>query len=88
MIIDRTMDYFSKPITDKSQYDSSINDIFGVESWSRNKNQINRKKIMDMITKDSIEQAVINVKRLDKKISFDNPSSNMDDCIQNIKKFK
>jgi hypothetical protein len=82
------IDYFSTPITDKSQYDSSMNDIFGVESWSRYKNQRNRKKIMDMINKDSVEEAVTNIKRLDKKNPFENPSSNMDDCINKIKKIK
>ncbi|MFA7129247.1 MAG: RloB domain-containing protein [Sphaerochaeta sp.] len=82
------IDYFSTPITDKSQYDSSINDIFGVESWSRYKNQRNRKKIMDMINKDTVEEAVTNINRLNKKKPFDNPSSNMDDCIKKIKKIK
>lgn len=82
------INYFSTPITDKSQYDCSINDIFGVESWSKYKNQRNRKKIMDMLNQDTIEVAASNIKRLDKKKPFDNPSSNMDDCINKIKMIK
>lgn len=82
------IDDFSTPIIDKTQYDDSMNQCFGVESWSKHKNLKNRKKITAMIDGDSINKAVENIKRLNKKTPFENPSSNMDECIIKLKKIK
>ncbi len=82
------IDYFSTPITDKTQYDKGMSDIFRIESWSRCKNERNRIQVMDLIDGDSIEKAVSNIKLLKKKIFTENPSSNMDECINRIKKIK
>jgi hypothetical protein len=82
------MNHFSTPVTDKIQYDRSMNDVFGIDSWSRNKNERNRNQVMSLIDVDSIREAIENIKRLDKKTPFENPSSNMDECIKRIKKIK
>jgi len=82
------IDYFSKPVTDKTQYDKEINDIFGIESWSKYKNERNRNQIMKLIDHESIQEAVTNIKRLNKKKPFKNPSSNMDEWVYKIKKIK
>jgi hypothetical protein len=82
------VDYFSKPVTDKTQYDKEINDIFGIESWSKFKNERNRDQIMRMINHDSIREAATKIKRLNKKKPFKNPSSNMDEWVNKIKKIK
>ena len=59
------------------------------KKWNRYDFEIKvQKGILIMINKDSIEEAVANIKRLDNKKPFDNPSSNMDDCIKKIKKIK
>jgi len=79
---------FSKPVTDKTQYDKEMNDIFGIESWSKYKNERNRYQIMRMIDHDSIQEAILNIKRLNKKKPFKNPSSNMDEWVTKIKKIK
>jgi len=82
------IDYFSKPVTDKTQYDKEMDDIFGVESWSKYKNERNRSQIMKMIDNDSIKAASANIKLLNKKKPFKNPSSNMDEWVNKIKKIK
>jgi hypothetical protein len=82
------IDYFSKPVTDKTQYDKEINDIFGIESWSKYKNERNRDQIMKLINHESIQTAVVNIKLLNKKKPFKNPSSNMDEWFNKIKKIK
>jgi hypothetical protein len=82
------IDYFSKPVTDKAQYDKEMNDVFGIESWSNYKNERNRDQIMRMIDHDSIQTASTNIKRLNKKKPFKNPSSNMDEWVSKIKKIK
>jgi len=82
------IDYFSKPVTDKTQYDKEINDIFGIESWSKYKNERNRNQIMKLIDHESIQSAVPNIKGLNKKKPFKNPSSNMDEWVNKIKKIK
>jgi len=82
------IDYFSKPVTDKTQYDKEINDIFGIESWSKYKNERNRNQIMKLINHESIQTAVVNIKLLNKKKPFKNPSSNMDEWFNKIKKIK
>jgi hypothetical protein len=82
------MAFFSTPITDKKQYNTSMLNHFGVRSWSRYKNQRNREKIVNMFDIDQIEMAVTNIKKLDRKQPFENPSSNMDECIQRIKGIK
>ena len=46
---------FSKPVTDKTQYDKEMNDVFGIESWSKYKNERNRDQILKMIDYDSIK---------------------------------
>lgn len=79
---------FSKPVTDKTQYDKEMNDIFGIESWSKYKNERNREQIMRMINHDSIQEATLNIKRLNRKKPFKNPSSNMNEWINKIKKIK
>jgi hypothetical protein len=82
------IDYFSKPVTDKTQYDKEINDIFGIESWSKYKNERNRDQIMKLINHESIQTAVVNIKLLNKKKPFKNPSSNMDEWFNKIKNIK
>ena len=71
----------------KAQYDKEMNDVFGIESWSKYKNERNR-DIMRMIYHDSIQTASTNIKRLNKKKPFKNPSSNMDEWVSKIKKIK
>jgi hypothetical protein len=82
------IDYFSKPVTDKTQYDKKMNDVFGIESWSKYKNERNRDQILKMIDYDSIKAASTNIKRLNRKKPFKNPSSNMDEWVNKIKKIK
>lgn len=82
------IDYFSKPVTDKTQYDKEMNDIFGIESWSKYKNERNRNQIMKLINHESIQTAATNIKQLNKKKPIKNPSSNMDDWVNKIKKIK
>lgn len=82
------INYFSIQVLNKTQYDKNIKDVFGIKSWSKEKTCRNRKKIMDMLSDESIRNAVANIERLDKKSPFENPSSNMDECIKQIMKIK
>lgn len=82
------INYYSKPVTDKVQYDKEMNDIFGIETWSKYKNERNRNQIMKMIDYDSIKAATTNIKRLNKKKPFKNPSNNMDEWVNKIKEIK
>jgi hypothetical protein len=82
------IDHCSKPVTDKTQYDEIMKDAFGVESWARNKNARNRDRIMRFIDHDSIQKAADHIRRLNKKKPLDNPSSNMDEMVDRIKKIK
>jgi hypothetical protein len=43
---------------------------------------------MRMINHDSIQEATLNIKGLNRKKPFKNPSSNMDEWINKIKKIK
>jgi len=82
------IDYFSKPIIDKTQYDADMKNVFGIESWSRYKNKKNRNQIMALIDNEAIQYATNNIQRLNSKKTFDNPSSNMDECVKKIKRIK
>lgn len=80
------LDIFSTPITDKTHYDRSMQEGFGVRSWSKSKNERNRQKIMAMITGCSIEKATQNIEKLNQKSPFENPSSNMSDWVKRMKR--
>lgn len=82
------IDYFSKPIIKKTEYDKSMKDIFGIKTWSKYKHQKNREQILALIDKDSIQVAVNNIQKLNKKNYFQNPSSNMDEWVNKIKNIK
>lgn len=77
-----------KPILDKKGYDSEMEEIFKVSSWSDYKNENNRKKVMDKIDCQSIDNAVKNINELNQKSPFKNPSSNMDEWVRTINKIK
>ena len=80
--------YFSKPITDKTQYDPQMKSTFLVDSWSNNKDQTNRLKIMSSIEVTDIFTAQGNVTRLGSKQFNMNPSSNLDDFIKYLLNIK
>lgn len=82
------INYFSKPVIKKIAYDGSMKDTFNVLTWSKYKNQRNRDKVMSHINYDSINHAMKNIKQLDKKTPFENPSSNMDEWVEKINKIK
>lgn len=80
--------YFSKSITDKSQYDSHMKSTFLVDSWSTNKDQVNRSKIMSSIEFADIFTAQCNVTKLGSKQFNMNPSSNLDEFIKYLLNIK
>lgn len=65
-----------------------MEEIFKVSSWSDYKNENNRKKVMDKIDCQSIDNAVKNINELNQKNPFKNPSSNMDEWVRTINKIK
>lgn len=77
---------FSKPIINKNEYDQEIENNFNVSSWSGYKNKKNRDKIMLQITKENVIEASLNISNISKNKWGDNPSSNMNDLIEEINK--
>ncbi len=77
-----------KPVIKKKEYNSNMKNCFKVESWADNKNEINRGKIMGKINCKSIDKAAKNIKELNRKTPFANPSSNMDEWVKIVNKIK
>lgn len=76
---------FSKPITNKNQYDNDILNLFGVSSWSNYKNTQNRSTIMNQIDAINIDAAKTNITNISGNNWDNNPSSNMDLFIDEVK---
>lgn len=79
---------YGKPITNKEQYDCDIKSLFGVESWSSNKNKQNRTKIMSQIETVDVDCACKNIKVISANEWNNNPSSSMDNLIYKIDEIK
>jgi len=79
---------FASPIIESSQYNIHFKNHFDVDSWSENKNKSNRDKVMNQIDTVGIDTAVINIININHKRWDKNPSSNMDEFINKIKKIK
>lgn len=80
--------YFTKPITDKGQYDLHMKNIFSVESWSNNKDETNRTKIMKQLEFDDLINAKNSITKHAKKEFHLNPSSNMDEFVAYLQDIK
>lgn len=76
---------FGKPIIASKEYDLDFQRCFKVKSWSKNKDERNRKKVMGQITKNNIKKASKNIKTISENHWSKNPSSNMDKFIECLK---
>lgn len=77
---------FTRCVTNKKQYNIYMKSLFGIESWSVNKHENNRKRIMDKITKDNFSVAIENCKKLYNEDIFHNPNTNIHLLFEIIKK--
>jgi hypothetical protein len=77
--------YYARPITNPIHYNSDMFTCFNVESWYTNKSIQNRQKIVALISMSEINLATQNIKSMNQKSPFNNPSSNMDKWVEHIK---
>lgn len=80
------INYFATPIDRPQSYDGHILNAFGVRSWYNNKNNRNRTTIMNAINTTNLLTAEQNIARMNQKEAFNNPSSNMDELIDYLRK--
>lgn len=75
---------FNAKILSSNEYDQHMRDEFGViDSWSRNKNINNSDKILNKVTKETMEAAIIRSKSLNNHF-YTNPSSNMNKLFDRL----
>ena len=68
---------FSKPIIHKHEYDIEMKRVFGVDSWSRSKNEENLCSVLNQIDTLQFNQMLVNIKKIYDPNPFKNPNSSM-----------